>query len=476
MADITINGSSLGNALTEMLMCDTLTPGDAPSYQICKEIYEYHPLGAKLVEAPVAMAQSQKREIAVAKGPEDRVKKAFEDEWKKLNADSHIFNVMRQSRMYGLASIAMLVDGEDPASVVDFTKLHAKEISFNVFDPLNTAGSLTLNQDPNAKDFLKTSGNITVQAQQYHRSRVVIKLNEEPIYLGWTSSAYGFVGRSVYQRTLFPLKSFVQSMKTDDMVTRKAGLIVAKIKQAGSIVNQMMATMAGVKRNLLQQAATDNVINITPDEDISTIDLQNVNQAMNESRKNILNNIASGAGMPAILINEETFAEGFGEGTEDAKHVARYIDRFREEMDQLYKFFDNIVQYRAWNEEFYKTVQSEFPEEYGGKSYDEAFYEWVSSFEAKWPSLLTEPDSEKSKADDVKLKAVISWVEVMMPACDPDNKAILVQWACDTINSLNMLFPVPLSLDAEALAAYEPPPPPGMGAEGEPKPPKPETV
>jgi hypothetical protein len=264
------------------------------------------------------------------------------------------------------------------------------------------------------------------------------------------------------------------------MVTRKAGLIVAKIKQAGSIVNQMMQAMAGVKRAILQQAATDNVINIDPEEDIQTIDLQNVNAAMAESRKNCLNNLATGAGMPAILINEETFAEGFGEGTEDAKHVAGFVGTFREELDPVYRFFDTIVQYRAWNEAFYETIQADFPEEYGKKSYNEAFADWQNSFVASWPSLLTEPDSDKSKADDVKLKAVISLVEVLLPQCDPDNKAKLIEWACDNFNALDMLFSSPLVLDAEALANYEPPPPPGMGGEGcapgEPAPPKPEAL
>jgi hypothetical protein len=469
--DSPIGGSPLGSTLTGILQCNTINPEDSPSYQICKDIYSYHPLGAKLVEAPIAMAQSQQREIAITKGPEERVKKAFEDEWQKLNADGQIFNLMRLSRMYGIASIAILVDGEDSDTPLDYKNLWNANISFNVFDPLNTSGSLVLNQNPNQMDFLKTNGSITVQGQLYHRTRVAVKLNEEPVYLDYTSSAFGYTGRSVYQRTLFPLKSFLQSMITDDLVTKKAGVIVAKMKQPGSIVNAVMMGAAAIKRVLIKEAVTGNVINITPEDEIETLDLTNVNAAMTESRKNILNNIASGAGMPAILLNEETFAEGFGEGTEDAKNVARYVDRFREEMQPVYTFFDRICQYRAWNEEFYKTVQKDFPEEYEGRSFDDAFYEWVDSFEAHWPSLLTEPDSEKAKVDDVRLKAVIAAVEVLLPACDPDNKATVIEWLCDNFNAMELLFSSPLVLDAEALAAYEPPQP--MTASGEPAAPKP---
>jgi len=475
VAETIINGSYLGNQLTALLDCDGITPGDAPSYEACKVIYDYHPLGAKLVEAPITIAQSQPREISIAVGAEDRVREAFVDEWEKLGADGHIFNVVSTSRIYGVATIAML-DGTDTATPLDPKTLWKAELAFSVFDPLNTAGSLVLNLNPNAPDFMKTGGSVTVQGQVYHRSRVFIKMNERPIYLAYTTSAYGFVGRSVYQRTLYPLKSFLRTMVADEMVARKAGIIVAKMKQAGSIVNSMMQSLAGGRRQLLKEARTDNVISITPEEDIQSIDLQNVNQALELSRKNILNNIAAGAGMPGILVNEETFAEGFGEGTEDAKHVAQYIGRFRGDLKPVYDFFDAITQYRAWNEEFFDALKRDFPDDYGKKTYEQAFYEWRNAFRPRWPALLEEPDSEKLKADDVKLKGVIAVAEVLMPACDPDNKAVVIEWLCDNVSDMKNVVSSPIVLDYEALAAYEPPVPqmgtaPGEGAE--PAPPKP---
>ena len=47
--------------------------------------------------------------------------------------------------------------------------------------------------------------------------------------------------------------------------------------------------------------------------------------AINMARKNILENISVAADMPAKLLNAETFAEGFGDVSEDAKNVARHI-------------------------------------------------------------------------------------------------------------------------------------------------------
>jgi hypothetical protein len=447
-------GAALGNNLQGLMMAQDIVPGDQPSYQLCKIIATYHPLGKKLSDSPIIMAQSQPRTIAIPKGPEDRLKEAFEAEWKKLRANEHIKNVGRLARVYGVATIALLTDGVKVTEPVDFDALWNATIGFNVYDPLNTAGSLVLNQDPLSIDFQKVIG-IAVMGQRFNRSRSVTLLHEDPFYIEWTSSAFGYVGRSVYQRPLFPLKSFVQTMVTDDMVSLKAGVLIAKIKATSSIVNRTIAAMAALKRNIVKEAITNNVISIDPDEDIETLNMQNLDGAYGLARENIIENVATAADMPAIIINAETFAEGFGEGTEDAKYVAQYIESIRIWLQPVYDWFDKIAMYRAWNEEFYKTIQADFPE-YKDVKYNTAFQDWKNSFTAVWPSLLEEPDSEKIKVDDVKLKAVIAWFQVLAPLLDPENRIILIQWACDTFNGLKLLFASPLVLDFDALEDFEP--------------------
>jgi len=439
-------------------MCDEIVPGAAPSYQLCREIYCYHALGKKLVDSPIAMAQSQPREIAVPAAP-DRVAEAFEEAWKNLGADRHIANVMRTSRIYGIGSIAVL-DGEetDPAVPLDYAKISDHQLSFNVLDPLNTAGSLVLDQNPNSPAFQKVES-ISVAGKHYHRSRAAVVLNEDPLYIEYTTSAFGFVGRSVYQRALLPLKTYVQSMITDDMIVRKVGVLIAKQKQAGSAIDQAMAMIAGLKRSLLKEAETDNVLSIGLDEDVESLNFQNAEGPYALARKNLLENVATSADMPAVIINSETFAEGFGEGTEDAKRVASYVDRVRIEMAPLYAFFDPIVQRKAWTPDFYKTIQAEFPEEYGDVDFNEAFYRWSNSFAAEWPSLLTEPESEQIKVDDVRLKAVVAMIEVLAPKLDPENMAITLKWAQENFNQRKLLFQTPLELDFDALREYVPPEP-----------------
>ena len=98
------------------------------------------------------------------------------------------------------------------------------------------------------------------------------------------------------------------------------------------------------------------------------------------------------------------------------------------------------MQYRAWNEDFYGVIQGNFPEMYKGVPYETAFNEWKNSFRASWPNLLEEPDSEKSKVEDVKLKAVVAMTEVLLPEMDPVNSARVLQWACDNFNEFTLLF------------------------------------
>lgn len=452
MAYVTVTGSAIGNQLQELLMCEDLQPGDGPGYGLCKTIYTYHPLGAKMVEAPIIIAQSQKRDISIPDSPEERVRDQFNSEWKKRGIDRIIKNLKRQSRIYGISSVMMMAQGVKPMDVIDPFDLSGLNIVFNVLDPLNTGGSLVLNQNPNALDFQKPV-NISVAGEPYHPSRALVVMNEDPIYLDYQASTYGFSGRSVYQRSLFPLKTFVQSMVTDDLVTKKAGVLVAMMRQAGSIVDNIVQNLFALKRAVLKDATTGNVISIGHDEKIESLNMENIDKSMTTARKNALENCAAGASMPAMMLNAETFAQARGDGTEDAKMVARFIDDFREELQPIYDWFDHIVMHIAWSPEFYATIQADF-REYKGVEYRTAFYQWKNSFTAPWPSLLIEPDSEKVKTSEVKLKAIIALMEVLLPVLDPTNKGAALQFLQDSINEDKVMFSNPLNLDFEAIIAF----------------------
>lgn len=448
-------GMNLGSPLIDMLLSSEIVPGSDLGYELAKKIHSYHPLGAILTDAPITRAQGKPREISV---PvilgEKRIVERFQQTWDDLSGVGGtvvIHNLVKTSRIYGLASLAVGERGKPTDSPLDLGKIATADLFFNVLDPLNTAGSLVLNQDPNAPDFLKPDNNVHVNGQLWHPSRLCIKMHEQPIYIEWTGSSFGFVGRSIYQRCLYPLKSFVQSMVTDDMVTRKAGLLIAKMESPGSIIDNIMGAMFGAKRAKIKEGVTNQVASIGVNEDIQTLNMQNLDKAFTVARTNIIKNIATAAGMPASIIGQETLTEGFGEGTEDAKKEVAYLNYLREDMQPAYNFLDRIVMRQAWNEDFYASLKVTYPEL---KPYSTWLYECIHAFTATWPNLMEEPDSEKSKTEDVKMKAVIAIAEAVATQLDPGNKAKTISWIADNVNNCENLFTGTLDIDEDALAEW----------------------
>lgn len=458
MNDDEIELGSSAPELIALLDSDDIQPGSSLGYQTCKTIYLFHPLGGKMVDRPIKMAMNESRTVHVPQtfGIEQRLRDAFEREWKELGADRHIANAARLARIYGTSAIAMLVDNQDPSTAIDYRTLYKHNLSFNVLDPLNTAGSIVLNQDPNAHDFQKVDG-IRVAGKPYHKSRCVVAQNEDPMYLAYNPSAFGFTGRSVYQRALFPMKSFIQTMRTDDMVAVKGGLLVTKIKGPSSVVNNMMQKLSGIKRMMLKRGKTGEVLQIGEADTVESIDLSNLEKPLDSARNHILSNIAAAADMPAIILNSETFTQGFGEGTEDAKAVAVYVDDLREWLAPLYDFFIRICQYRAWSINFFTALRDDIPEIQN--TYSLYFAKWINNFEYRWPSSLKEPESEKVKVDETRFKAIVSMLEAVLPQliADPENRATLIEWACENANTNERLFPQRLNLDYDSLKDNPPP-------------------
>ena len=464
--------AGVGSQLTELLTAEAIVPGSPAGYQLCKTIYIYHPLGAKMTEVPVNMAQSQQREITIPDGPEEKLVEAFWREWKAIRADNWIKNAMVTARIYGISSI-VIGDRHAPkasAQPLGVEKLHEIAPYFNVLDPLNTAGSLVLDQDPNSPDFQKAR-EVKVGNTVYHPSRCVVTMNENPIYIEWSNAAFGFVGRSVFQRALYPLKTFTQSMITDQYVTLKVGLLVATMQAPGPIINNRIMNFFGIKRSALKAGITGNILTIGEKDKIESLNFQNLEGPAKFARDNSLKNTAMAAGMPAKLLEQEEMIGGMAEGTEDAKQIARYIDGVRTDMDPLYRFFDRVVQRRAWSPQFYEALQNE-NKEWKKIPYETAFYQWANSFNATWPNLLAEPESKEIEVEKTRFEAVVALFETLINSgLDPKNKAHVTAWVGDEVNSRRKLFSAPLEIDEAELENYIPPTPAGADQkEDEPQP------
>ena len=450
------SSAGLSSGLTDLLMAQGIVPGTMPGYQLCKTIFESHPLGAILTDAPVRRAQGLPREINIPALAEQRLVEQYERTWNTIGVvggTELLHNLFSLSRMYGIASLAVGEVGKPTSEPLDMNGIAEADLFFNILDPLNTAGSLVLDLDPNSPSFLKPRGAVSVNGQAWHPSRLFVKMNEQPLYIAYTVSAFGFVGRSVYQRALYPLKSFVQSMVTDQMVTQKAGLLVYKAKSPGSFIDNIIQSAFGQKRAAIKSGVTNQVLSIEVEEAIETLNMQNLDKAAEFARTNIIKNIASAAGMPASIILQEAMVSGLADGTEDANKEIAYLDHLREEMNPAYAFLDAICRRKAFTPAFYATLQSDYPD-YGEGGFDRSLHDWIRTFKAKWPNLKLEPDSEKVKVEDTQFKAVIALLEVALPEVDPKTKAKLLTWAAENANGREHLFAGMLDFDEDDLVAY----------------------
>ena len=123
----TTGGASFGTLLQQILMADEIEIGSSPSYELCKLIYLFHPVGLKMAESPIRMAQSQAREIKVTGAPE-RVQEEFIKQWRRDGASKVIFQQGTISRIYGISSNAMLIEGRNAGDRIDFRDLYKLNI------------------------------------------------------------------------------------------------------------------------------------------------------------------------------------------------------------------------------------------------------------------------------------------------------------------------------------------------------------
>ncbi|MGC9271253.1 hypothetical protein, partial [Acidiphilium sp.] len=387
----------------------------------------------------------------------------------KIGADNIIFRATQVSQIYGVSTIGVNVVNADGTKApthepLPLDDIHNVDLYFNIFDPLNTAGSLVLNQDPLAVDFMHPE-QVSVSGQVWSNTKTIVLMHEQPVFIEWTNSAFGFVGRSVYQRAFYDLKSFAISMIADQKVQEKLALLVYKAKSPGSVIDNAGRAFKQMFRTSIKGATNKNVVSIGTEEDLASLNFEHVQQAGEYSRGNILKNIAVASGRPAAFLTQQKLAEGFGEGSEDAKQIAHFVDALRIEMEPLYGFMDNIVMRRAWSPAFYKSMQRKYPERYGKLKYNAALHEWMDAFTPSWPNLLTEPDSEKAKTNQLKLEPAAKIAEIIMSAADPETKAAVCVWLADLVNDQKEFYSSQLIIDPDAIASYEPPAPAPENAE-----------
>lgn len=457
MAEIQLN-TNLSSELSKILDSDEIQPGTDVGYELCKLLWQFHPLGGKLVEKPITMAMCKPRLYSVETDPDERVVRQFEKVWKRMNMTERIKNLFFVSRCYGAGAVGVGSDGTSCKEPLPTFGLQEEDVYINVWDPLNAAGSMVTDQNPNSRHFQQANKTLKISGKQWHHSRTLKIFNGTPIYLEYQNSTFGFTGRSVFQRVLYPMKSYVGTMTANDLVSQKAGVMVAKTAQNGSMISGIMAAAAKAKREIVKIARTGGVINIGTTDEIESLNLQNIDKALNAARDNIISDIASGSDVPAVLIKEEAFSQGWSDGKEDSKAISQYVDGVRETISPVIEYFEQLVQYIAWTEDFFNSLKNDYPDIIT-EDYQTTFYQWRREFTAKWQELVEESPDKHRESDSKVVQQAVALFSAVSPQVDPVNRANLADWLSNVANGTKTYGDVPLIIDMDKLSKYQPPPP-----------------
>ncbi|KWB16516.1 hypothetical protein WL32_28305 [Burkholderia cepacia] len=408
------------------LVEEVIEPDSGLSYQLAKQIYLQHPMGQRIVDGVINLAFSQERTIT---GIPDDAKRAFTDAWAAHRADTAIKNVARHARIFGVGTLVDLGDG-----------------SFKIYDPLLTAGSLVGNLDPLAKDFLNPSDPV-VQGTEFNGTNSIVVRNAASMYLAYSQSAMSYAGRSVYFNMLGLLASFLVSCDVDTLVLRKAGVLVAKTKSQGSAMNRLSQWWQKRKASMVRRAMNGNVLAIEVEESIETLNLQNTSDAMTTARNNVISNIATALDAPAVILKNDVLTNGFGEGSEDSKIIAQYVERYRGELEHLFDWMTPRIQALAWTAEWYASFQLANPA-YASISYASAIGYWKNQMKSKWPNFLVEPDSEKVKREESAFNAYMQIYEKLQAGIrNAETRRQLAQAIIELTDSDEMKTLLPLPID-----------------------------
>ncbi|CAI3957934.1 DUF1073 domain [Commensalibacter communis] len=428
------------------------------SYELCKILYVYHPLGKRLIEIPVNLSLNKKRIIKLQNDYSAELIDQFEKKWQELKITQNIKRLAITSRLYGIGALFLKIKGIKDTELLDKNqKLENYEIHPVVYDAMNIAGTASNNHNIDSIDFLQLS-EIVRGGEALAKDRSCILSNGDPIYIEYIESAYGYGGRSIFQNCFDLMYSYLSIIHADNAVAKKVATLIIKLNQVGS-ANRVQEGASAQKRQMLATAGNGDVVSMAVGEEAETLSMMNVDQALDTARRHIIEDIANAVDLPVILLNGQKFSGGFGEGTEDAKNIAQHVDAIREWLEPVFNFCDDFVMDLAWNFDFIDALNNEnsqfydktlLPEE-KQKKYNIFIQELKATFSYEFPSFLTETQSQIIESDNKKLMSIMEVFKNTYPLVDVDTKVKLICWVLDSVNELKGISDIKIDYDPEKI-------------------------
>lgn len=393
------------------------------SYKSARNLYLANPMARKVVEKPIEYAMAKRPEVKMPGCPDDLINEIWR-EWDKLKCDDVVATAQRNKKIYGASAIILGIEGQSTSVPATPQTVRAFPIWFNVADALQMAGNI-FDLDINSPNYgrLKT---INVVGRIYPRGRYHYESNGDMLYLDFEASNFNFAGRSVYRAIVTPLEAYKESFKTFQRICKFTGVIIHK--QESPALNQGMSHQVRAGNiSALKNLDAESVVSVGAKDSIENLQFDHVEDAM-KARQAIIEDIASGAGIPSKLLLEDSFASLLSSGSEDYRAVVQWIEAYqRKEIEPLLRYMWRVLATRVITEQKFAEYQAAEPE-LSGTLHSEALNDWLQQMEVEWPKLIPQTEQELQESKAKKLDSIQSVYETTKD----------VDWYVSEVNALGL--------------------------------------
>lgn len=372
-------------------------------YQECKDLYANWALGKRFVESIIDFSLSQKRETAIPNAPQE-VKERFDLICKKYKVDNAVKETAILNRVYGIVGLYIATTlKNDKYQNLSISGKQKADITFNILDPLNFKTEIS--QDPKSPYFRKAK-NTSVGGTIVGEERIYVGFNGNPLFIKWTPSALNFAGRSVFANMRRLIISWSNLFEALERMSLKASSILVR-NDSAIIKDPTGVKMAEESAKILKQMKRGQVAMLNKGQTAEFFNLNGATEigAMITEVKEALTMALNDT--PIQLLLDKDLSNGLSNGSEDMRSVIIKVNSFREQyLNPIYDFIDKYMFYKAWSDEFIKTIQTKY-KQYQVLGAEQIRQMWINDFEYKWKSIYPKtPDEETKEKDGILDRAI----------------------------------------------------------------------
>lgn len=364
------------------------------SYEECRDIYRYWPLGKRIASALPNFAMSAQRKFVVKDAP-DEVNSKLAEVANELNIDEIVKRCAVYARIYGLASIyvAHKRDSKQPLSYKD---VQQEGFTLNVLDPLSMGGSIQIDNDSLSPTFGKPIS-VSIRGKAVNPNRICVVYNDIPLFYKFNPSSFAFSGPSIYQNMTLLIRAWNRGIIALQRLATKAAAMVKTTKETANVTG---FNIRAVQQNLemIRSIENDGIASIRSGDTLEFFALTGVQEV-----DVIIQQINTGLMMalsdtPSGILLDKNLSVGLNDGSEDMKAILMAVDNFRfHVLKPLYLFIDKYLCYKAFTPEFIMSIIEQYPDLYRNKQANTVLTEWMQNYSFEWGELY--PQNENEKAD-----------------------------------------------------------------------------